>query len=108
MAATKSGWWLKICAQKSKANFVIFDIGVGGDDSTHRRWLDYTPNGDAIEEFDAPADLIQKDELWWGVEPYHGKIVASLMWQGHCVQTARCERREEYEKHQDNTDGCDC
>lgn len=108
MAAGKTGWWLKICVQRSNAGFVKFDIGRGGDDGSHRRWLDWQPEGEPfVAEYDAPADLVSADEIWWGVEPY-GHVVASLMWQGHCVQTARCSSREEYEKHQGDEDNSDC
>jgi hypothetical protein len=108
-AAARDGWWLKICSQLSTADFVKFDIGVGGNDDSHRHWLDWSAGGKpSVDEYDSPPDLRQANELWWGVEPYNGKIVCSLMWQGHCVQTARCESREEYEKHQDDSDGTDC
>lgn len=110
MAATKTGWWLKICTRLSTASYVKFGIGVGGEDDSHTDWLQWVAAGSdpVVFEFDAPDRFINANELWWRVEPHQGKVITSLMYGGHCVQTARCTSAEEYEKHQDDQDGTDC
>lgn len=100
---------MRICKKKTNSQTIAFEIGQGGDSSTHRAWFTWDRAGKPlVDEYDLPQDLIDIDEIWFkGTADGHNANVC-LCFRDHVVKHMKFHKSEEHEKHTDDEDDCDC
>ena len=83
-AVTKSGWWIRINPEKTKATAIAFQIGMTRAD--RHDWRTWTA-GEPVE-FDAPIELRELDHLYLrGItEPKSKDAVFCVFFKDHGVQ----------------------
>lgn len=106
----RPGWFVRICVRNTVTTSIQFEVGKGGDDSTHRPWFTWHKAGSPlVAEYDFPTDLINTSEIWMKAcaDPQED-AQCCICYQDHVVKKMSFHKCEEHEKHQDDTDNCDC
>jgi hypothetical protein len=103
VAATKSGWWVRINTSKTEASAISFLIGTASGNRTP--WFTWH-SGDPTE-FDVPSGYLNVARLYLGaaVSPQGKNGWLCMNYQGNGVKHMDFDDFEDHEKNQNDTDG---
>ncbi len=96
-AAKKDGWWVKVIKQKTEAKAIKLEIGLGGNDASHKPWTTWKSADDA--EFDVPDEFKSVAEIWIkGIaDPEDRNVDMEIYYKDRCTQKMEFDADEEHE-----------
>lgn len=106
--AKPRGWFLRICRAQTKATGVHLEIGIGGLESSHRPWRDWT-HAVPDSELPLPLDLVYAKEIWIKGTSFNGEDVSMCtLFNDHVTQKMTFDEDEEHETSRDDDNPCEC
>ena len=108
MAATKAGWFVRICTHETEASAIKIELGLGGKKDSHAHWTQWNSNDPT--EFDLPDDKLNVEEIWIkGIAvPKDRNVHMCVCFRDHVAQKMTFDKEEEHEVSQTDSDTCGC
>ena len=106
--AARDGWYVRICRNKTDADQIHLELGVGNDKASRVAWRTWMP-GDA-SEIDLPVDVRQAPEIWIRAtaSPKGRQCVMCLCYLDHVVKRMGFRGEEEHREVPGHHDKCEC
>ncbi len=101
------GWFVIICLNHTEASQVRFEIGVGGDQNTHRAWTTWTKGQPTV--LSVPIEFRYAKEIWLKAYAIPEKDVSlCICFNDHVTQKMTFDEDEEHETNRDDDNECEC